>query len=74
MYHMAHQVSETSNGAFDITVAPLVNAWGFGFGNHDHSVSPNLDTIIPYIGFQNKLQNNRIIKQDNRIMLDASYS
>lgn len=73
MYHMAHQVSETSNGAFDITVAPLVNAWGFGFGNHDHSVSPNLDTIIPYIGFQKiKLQNNRIIKQDNRIMLDAS--
>lgn len=26
----AHAVSELTGGAFDITVAPLVNAWGFG--------------------------------------------
>lgn len=26
----AQQVSEASNGAFDVTVAPLVRAWGFG--------------------------------------------
>jgi len=25
------EISELSHGAFDITVAPLVNAWGFGF-------------------------------------------
>lgn len=73
MYRMARQVSEMSDGAFDITVAPLVNAWGFGFGNHDHSSAPDLDTIMPYIGFQKiELKNNRILKKDNRIMLDAS--
>ncbi|VUD56349.1 FAD:protein FMN transferase [Thalassocella blandensis] len=27
---LAQQVSVASNGAFDITVGPLVNAWGFG--------------------------------------------
>ncbi len=73
MYWMAHQVSENTDGAFDITVAPLVNAWGFGFGNQDHSSLPDLDTIMPYIGYKKtRLENNRIIKDDSRIMLDAS--
>ena len=27
---MAQRVSEASGGAFDVTVGPLVNAWGFG--------------------------------------------
>ncbi len=73
MYKMARQVSETSKGAFDITVAPLVNAWGFGFGNHDHTLVPDVDSILPYIGY-NKIavRNHRLIKNDSRIMLDAS--
>jgi thiamine biosynthesis lipoprotein len=29
---IALEVSEQSNGAFDVTVAPLVKAWGFGAG------------------------------------------
>ena len=29
---MAHDVSERSGGAFDVTVGPLVDAWGFGPG------------------------------------------
>jgi thiamine biosynthesis lipoprotein len=29
---LAHHVSERSAGAFDVTVAPLVEAWGFGPG------------------------------------------
>ncbi len=28
--HLARSISETTGGAFDITVGPLVNAWGFG--------------------------------------------
>ena len=73
MYTMARQVSEKSDGAFDITVAPLVNAWGFGFGNHDTSHQPNVDTILPYIGYQKiYIQNHKLIKTDPHIMLDAS--
>ena len=73
MYAMAREVSEKSEGAFDITVAPLVNAWGFGYGNHEHNLSPNIDTIMPFIGYQKiKLENHRLIKEDPRIRLDAS--
>jgi thiamine biosynthesis lipoprotein len=31
VFLLAQEVSEATNGAFDITVAPLVNLWGFGF-------------------------------------------
>ena len=31
VFTLAKQVSEETDGAFDITVAPLVNLWGFGF-------------------------------------------
>lgn len=32
MFTVSKQVSDDSDGAFDITVGPLVNAWGFGPG------------------------------------------
>ena len=31
VFFLAQRISEDTQGAFDITVAPLVNAWGFGF-------------------------------------------
>ena len=33
MYSISQKISDETHGAFDITVAPLVNAWGFGFKN-----------------------------------------
>lgn len=30
VYQISQQVSEATNGAFDITVGPLINVWGFG--------------------------------------------
>jgi len=31
VFDKAKAISKETNGAFDITVAPLVNLWGFGF-------------------------------------------
>ena len=31
VFNLAQEISAKTGGAFDITVAPLVNAWGFGF-------------------------------------------
>ena len=41
MYACAQEVNQLSHGAFDITVAPLVNAWGFGFTNRE-TITPEL--------------------------------
>ena len=73
MYAVAGRVSRQTEGAFDITVAPLVNAWGFGFGNGDRQDAPAVDTIMPYVGsWKIKWENHRLIKEDPRTMLDAS--
>lgn len=73
MYAFASDISQKTNGVFDITVAPLVNAWGFGYGNQKRNQTPDVDTIMPYIGYKKiKLENHRLLKDDARIKLDAN--
>lgn len=73
MFNEALKVSTITGGAFDITVAPLVNAWGFGFGNHDTTAIPDVQSFLAYTGYGKiRMEDHRIIKSDRRIMLDAS--
>ena len=73
VFHLAQQVSAETEGAFDITVAPLVNAWGFGFKNST-SIAPNvIDSICQFVGYRKiKEENGKIVKNDERTMLDCS--
>ena len=53
VFQIAHDVSERSGGAFDVTVAPLVDAWGFGPG-HSRITSPDpveLRALAERVGF-----------------------
>lgn len=73
MFNMAQDISEDTGGAFDITVAPLVNAWGFGFKNDTKPTEAAIDSLKQIIGYKKvKLTGNHIEKSDKRIMLDCS--
>ncbi len=73
MYVEAQKVSSLTDGAFDITVAPLVNAWGFGFKQEEFPSSSTIDSILQYVGYQTiSLQNGVLTKQDSRTQIDAS--
>ena len=74
MYAEALSISELSHGAFDITVAPLVNAWGFGRKSQDPKLKHiNVDSIKAFVGYhQVRLHEHHILKDDDRITLDAS--
>jgi len=73
MFETATYVYEVSDGAFDITVAPLVNMWGFGFRHKENATQEKIDSILPLVNFAAvKLENHHLIKEDARIMLDAS--
>lgn len=52
VYQLAQQVNEESDGAFDITVAPLVNAWGFGFKNQQMPNNPQIDSLRRLVGME----------------------
>ena len=54
MFNEAQAISQLSNGAFDITVAPLVNAWGFGIRSHgprNKNQDIHLDSIKALVGY-----------------------
>ena len=73
VYQLAMKVSEDTDGAFDITVAPLVNAWGFGFKNGIQPSRQQVDSLLQMVGYQKvKLENGQIQKKDPRTMLDCS--
>ena len=73
VFQLSQQISQETDGAFDITVAPLVNAWGFGF-KHSIDIHPaTIDSLLQFVGYQKiALEDGKIIKQDPRVMLDCS--
>lgn len=73
MFSEAQKISDLTNGALDITVGPLVKAWGFAFGNSDHSKIPNVADFKAYVGYKKvRIRNHQLIKEDPRIMIDAN--
>lgn len=47
----AQEVYKASAGAFDMTVMPLVNAWGFGPGKKRKLSAQQIDSVRQFIGF-----------------------
>ena len=73
VYDLARTVSEDTDGAFDITVAPLVNAWGFGFKHNIAPTKSTIDSIMNFVGYKKvRMMGRTIMKDDPRIMLDCS--
>ena len=76
MFNEAQAISLLSDGAFDITVAPLVNAWGFGTKNQEPKTKTqdiNIDSIKAFVGYDKvHLKIHCLQKDDERITLDAS--
>lgn len=67
------EVSERSGGAFDMTVAPLVNAWGFGFAAREKITPEMIDSLLAFTGFNKiHIDGDLLIKDDPRIMIDPN--
>ena len=73
VFNRAEKISQITDGKFDITVSPLVNAWGFGFSNMD-TVTPNIiDSLRQFVGYEKvKIENGRVVKTDPRVQLNTS--
>lgn len=74
VFNTAMRVAQATDGALDVTCAPYINAWGFGFKNDTATVTQALiDSLSQYVGY-NKVQliDNKVVKEDARIMLNFS--
>lgn len=73
IFHIAREVSQATDGAFDITVAPLVNAWGFGFKHGALPDSLQVDSLRQLIGWNRiSLKDNIFFREDPRMIIDLS--
>ncbi|MCB9359674.1 MAG: FAD:protein FMN transferase [Flavobacteriales bacterium] len=71
VFNDAKLVFENTDGAFDPTVAPLVNAWGFGFENIENTDSTFIDSLLQYVNFNAVTVNDSfVVKSNTNIMLD----
>ncbi|MGE5384059.1 MAG: FAD:protein FMN transferase [Omnitrophica WOR_2 bacterium] len=71
IFKKSMEVSESTNGAFDITVMPLVNVWGFGFTERSKVDSAMVDSLLPLVGYKKiKLINGKLQKENKGIMID----
>ncbi|MCL6103129.1 MAG: FAD:protein FMN transferase [Bacteroidetes bacterium] len=71
VFKKSMEVSAATDGAFDITVGPLVNAWGFGFSKKANVDQAMVDSLLPLVGYRKvQLLKGKLIKADPRIRVD----
>lgn len=69
----AIEISNRTKGAFDITVAPFVNVWGFGFKNSENVTQEMIDSLKTFVGINKiKISEGKLMKEDPRTMLDCN--
>lgn len=73
VFKKSMEVSQETGGSFDISVGPLVRAYGFGPEDHQFPSKSETDSLMSLIGYQNfKLENKKLIKRDPRGKLDVN--
>lgn len=73
VWNMSRSICQETDGAFDPTVAPLVNIWGFGFKKKEFPDRAIIDSLRDLVGWQRiSIQNGTFYKEDPRMVLDFS--
>ncbi len=73
LWEMAKKVNRETNGAFDLTVAPLVNIWGFGYKHDEFPSAEKIDSLLKYVGMDKvSLEGRTLVKMFRETELDAS--
>lgn len=71
LFNKSKKVYKSSDGAFDPTIGPLVNVWGFGFIDRMKVDQQLVDSLLPYIGFDKvHLTELEVVKSDPHIQFD----
>jgi thiamine biosynthesis lipoprotein len=70
-FNRSAYITEMTDGAFDITVGPLVKAWGFGPDARKNFDEAKRDSLLRLVGMDKvKIENNKVKKADPGINLD----
>lgn len=71
-------ISNITEGYFDVTCAPILNYWGFGFKKNNteirtKDIAIDIDSILEFVGYKKiSLVNNQLVKSDPRTLISFS--
>ena len=69
----AEEIAKITNGAFDITAGPLINAWGFGPEDRQKMTDEKVDSLKQICGYEKiRLENGKIIKENSHMTINMS--
>jgi len=73
VFSEAARMYEITGGAFDITVGPLIDAWGFGRGGKMEMTDEVIDSLMQYVGMPRvRIEGGRVVKDLQEIRLDVN--
>ncbi len=73
VFNKSMDVSRKTEGKFDITVSPFINAWGFGFKNMDNVTPEKIDSMKPFVGYNKiRIVDGIVVKDDLRVQINTS--
>lgn len=73
VFLLSTDVSNQTEGCFDVTVAPLVNLWGFGFDRFEEVREHHVDSLLEFVGYKKvNLYGSQIFKSHASTQLDFS--
>jgi len=74
VFRKSMEVSRRTGGKFDITISPLINAWGFGFQQMEHITPQTIDSLKLFVGYEKIMldDDGNIRKKDPRVTLNSS--
>jgi thiamine biosynthesis lipoprotein len=74
VFTKAAEVNRASGGVFDITIAPIVNLWGFGFTSDYPEMNPEkIDSLLQFVGMDKiRIEGDRVVKDLPGVMLDMN--
>jgi thiamine biosynthesis lipoprotein len=69
---VALNVYTATNGAFDMTVGKLVNAWGFGYRNEEIPSQAKIDSLLRFTGMDKlHIETGKVVKNNEAVELDG---
>lgn len=71
IFNKAKQISRETGGAFDVTVGPLVNAWGFGSKAKKDLTDEQVQQLRRFVGYNDvDIVNGKVVKKQKETELD----
>lgn len=73
VFNKSMEVARITDGKFDITASPFINAWGFGFKDMDNVTPEKIDSMKVFVGYNKiRIENGAVVKDDPRVQINTS--